>query len=260
MPTDRSGTPMDETAPDLRAGRRGISLALRRLIFIVALAATLGVFLLLLPVGTRLALVRSLFAQRSVVLVLLLFSLVTLSLLWSAGQRFDAWLFLVLNLRGYHSLWMDRIMWVLTQLGSFPFAALIILALALTGARRAAILLIIGQLTLWMAVETMKVLTDRSRPFTLLETVRVIGWKALGLSFPSGHTAQSFFLATLLTHHLLLSPFGAPFIYALALLVGFTRIYVGAHYPRDVLGGALLGSVWGVMAILIDTYLQHLVT
>jgi membrane-associated phospholipid phosphatase len=88
----------------------------------------------------------------------------------------------------------------------------------------------------------------------------VIGWKALGLSFPSGHTAQSFFLATLLTHHLLLSPFGAPLIYILALLVGFTRIYVGAHYPRDVLGGALLGSVWGVMAILVDTYLQHLVS
>ena len=36
-----------------------------------------------------------------------------------------------------------------------------------------------------------------------------------------------------------------------ALLVGITRMYVGAHYPRDVLAGAILGSVWGVLGRLI---------
>jgi membrane-associated phospholipid phosphatase len=43
-------------------------------------------------------------------------------------------------------------------------------------------------------------------------------------------------------------------LYAVAVLVGFTRMYVGAHYPRDVIGGAVLGSIWGVLATLVDTY------
>jgi len=37
-------------------------------------------------------------------------------------------------------------------------------------------------------------------------------------------------------------------------LIGFTRIYVGAHYPRDVIAGALLGTAWGVLAALVDPY------
>jgi hypothetical protein len=35
-------------------------------------------------------------------------------------------------------------------------------------------------------------------------------------------------------------------------LVGFTWMVVGAHYPRDVMGGAVLGSVWGIMATFAD--------
>ena len=36
-------------------------------------------------------------------------------------------------------------------------------------------------------------------------------------------------------------------LYAIALIVGVTRMYVGAHYPRDVLAGAILGSAWGLL-------------
>lgn len=257
MPPNNIDRPGDPAVAPAKTARPGMPIWQRRLISIFVLGATLALFLWFMPNGTRLALVRSLFIQRSVVLVLLLFSLVTLSLLWSAGQRFDAWLFLTLNLRGYHSFWMDKMMWLLTQLGSFPFAGVIFLGLLLFSSRRAAILLVLGQLTLWMVVELMKSITDRGRPFTLLESARVIGWKALGLSFPSGHTAQSFFLATLLAHHLSLGVIGTPLIYTIAILVGFTRIYVGAHYPRDVLGGALLGSVWGIISILVDNYLHQ---
>jgi membrane-associated phospholipid phosphatase len=73
-----------------------------------------------------------------------------------------------------------------------------------------------------------------------------------GLSFPSGHTAQIFFMATLLSRRFPLGAWGTITLYAVAVLVGITRMYVGAHYPRDVIGGAGLGSVWGILATLVD--------
>jgi membrane-associated phospholipid phosphatase len=258
MDSSEQNRPLDEAGQNVTAPRRGLSLAQRRGVTLVGLLLTLGVFIQLLPEGTRLALLRSLFEQRVVVGVLLTFSLLTLSLLWSAGQRLDAWLFLYVNLRGYHSAWMDRLMRAFTQLGSFGFALLVSAFFFTTGQRRVTVVLMLGEITLWLMVETIKALTDRGRPFTLLEGARVIGWKALGLSFPSGHTAQAFFLATLITSHFQFALLPRVVVYTLACLVGYTRIYVGAHYPRDVLGGALLGSVWGVMAVLVDNYLLNL--
>ena len=41
-------------------------------------------------------------------------------------------------------------------------------------------------------------------------------------------------------------------LYLLAVMVGITRVYVGAHYPRDVLAGALLGVLWGLLGGVID--------
>ncbi len=57
-------------------------------------------------------------------------------------------------------------------------------------------------------------------------------------SFPSGHTATSFAAALVLARAF---PRRAWLFYALAAAIGFSRIYVGVHYPIDVFGGALLG-------------------
>ena len=46
-------------------------------------------------------------------------------------------------------------------------------------------------------------------------------------------------------------------LYAVALLVGITRMYVGAHYPRDVLAGAILGSAWGLLGVIVDGYVLN---
>jgi len=65
-------------------------------------------------------------------------------------------------------------------------------------------------------------------------------------SFPSGHTATSFACATVLSA---LVPRLAPGFYLLALAIGFSRIYVGAHYPLDVVGGAALGVLTALLLL-----------
>jgi undecaprenyl-diphosphatase len=57
-------------------------------------------------------------------------------------------------------------------------------------------------------------------------------------SFPSGHATVSFACATLLAFY---APRAAPAFFLLAAAIAWSRVYVGVHYPLDVLGGAVLG-------------------
>lgn len=227
----------------------------RRLILVCLTALGLGAFLSSLTDETRELLIRGLLAERSLVILLLLFNLTMLSVLLSAGQRLDSWVFLLFNLRGYHPLWLDRVMWTFTQIGNGAFGILLCIFLYFSGQRQLAVELLLGIFTLWLAVEIIKAIVERSRPFLAMEKARIIGWRERGLSFPSGHTSQAFFMATLLAHYLQVGPLTAGLVYAIAAIVAFTRIYVGAHYPRDVIGGAILGSVWGILTSLVRGYL-----
>ncbi len=227
---------------------------------LMALGFGIGTWLLLqwLPSTERRALAASIFANRAIIISLFLFSGVTLSLLWTVGQDWDAWAFSFFNVHGFRARWLDWTMWLATQLGNGGVAIAMAAVLYFNGFRRLAIELTLGVLTLWFVVETIKALTDRARPFARLADVRIIGWRALGRSFPSGHTAQAFFLASLLVHYFDIIPWVGWTLYVLAGLVGVTRMYVGAHYPRDVLAGGLLGFVWGILATLVDPYLWPL--
>jgi membrane-associated phospholipid phosphatase len=225
-----------------------------RLAIVLSLLVGLGLFLMWLSPSTRYALLIGLIANQFLIALLIGFSLIMLSLLWSVGQRLDVWVFAALNLRGYHSRWIDRAMWATTQIGSAGFAAVFAVGLYVWGNRQFAIELALGTLTLWLLVELIKAFTDRERPFNLLRETRVIGWHEPGLSFPSGHTAQTCFVAALCISHFQLSLGIATGLYGIAALVAFTRIYVGAHYPRDVIAGAILGLVWGISSALVAPF------
>jgi membrane-associated phospholipid phosphatase len=58
-------------------------------------------------------------------------------------------------------------------------------------------------------------------------------------------------MATLMARHFHSSVWVVCLLYPAALLVAITRIYVGAHYPRDVFAGAILGSAWGILGAIV---------
>ena len=226
----------------------------RPVAWLVFLTTSLVLFLAWMPSQMRVIIWQGLSTRGILSSMLLVFSILAVSLVWSAGQRMDVWAFLFFNLRGPRPVWLDKTMLGFTQIGSGISALAIGLVLFLAGDRLVAYEFILGTLTLWMAVELVKAVVRRSRPFTRVTQARIVGYRAGGRSFPSGHSSQAFFMATLIARHFHASVWAVFLLYAIALLVGITRMYVGAHYPRDVLAGAILGSAWGLLGVLVDEY------
>jgi undecaprenyl-diphosphatase len=90
----------------------------------------------------------------------------------------------------------------------------------------------------------MKGSVGRRRPFVELPLVTGLVIPPDEFSFPSGHTAASFVMTVVAG-----SAFPALFapLLVLSLLIGLSRVYLGVHYPSDVLVGALLGILSGLV-------------
>lgn len=91
---------------------------------------------------------------------------------------------------------------------------------------------------------------QRPRPFDLYPQIIPLVKKPHDFSFPSGHTACAFICA-FMAHHQLDKKFSIPII-VLAILVAFSRLYVGVHYPSDILGGILLAYI--IYKIALKSY------
>ena len=89
-----------------------------------------------------------------------------------------------------------------------------------------------------------KAIAKRPRP--VLEGLPPLGGAPSSLSFPSAHATSSFAVATAMTR---VEPWGA-FAFALAIALALGRPYLGMHYPSDVLVGAVLGVLLGLIVPL----------
>ena len=159
-------------------------------------------------------------------------------------QAVDTFVFLQINQLPHWKLsdrFLTRLSWVMTSgTGWLLFLALATLVDRQRGwkATRAV------APALWLATATVehpiKKWFRRRRPFISLIEAIIVGRKPGSYSFPSGHSAAAFAGALLLAREY---PANARGFFGLASLVAFSRIYLGVHYPGDVLSGSLVGMV-----------------
>lgn len=152
----------------------------------------------------------------------------------------------------FHSqTWLNYIMAGITWLGEFGAAGIVL-----------AVVLLIFKKTRWAGVAVaaalvidflivnviLKTAVNRPRPWTEWEEIADF-YASIGVrrptdtSFPSGHAAACFAAAVAVTFRYRLKALPALIV---ALLVALSRIYICIHYPTDVLGGVLIGSLCGV--------------
>jgi len=96
----------------------------------------------------------------------------------------------------------------------------------------------------------LKNIIQRPRPYLVMEDLQILVAHETSYSFPSGHTASSFAVAYALTH-----AFGrrGALAYLPAATISASRLYVGVHYPSDIICGAVLGTVAAAVACKLLT-------
>jgi len=139
--------------------------------------------------------------------------------------------------------------WAIMQLGTLGAAPVAAGTAWLAGDRKLASRLLVRGAGTWALSKLVKQLVRRPRPAILLADTRCRGRDAAGLGYLSGHAGVAVALGAAALPHL--GPVGRAITLSAVPVVGLTRIYVGAHLPLDIVGGAALGlAIDAAVAVL----------
>ncbi|HEY4706014.1 MAG TPA: phosphatase PAP2 family protein [Thermodesulfobacteriota bacterium] len=160
-----------------------------------------------------------------------------------AITRFDIELFRLIN-SVWTSPFLDSFMVYVTSkmnfLGAIIVAAVLIWILGKRQDRLGLVILVAVVLLSDFASNTFKHLFERIRPCSAFEGVRLLVGCGGSFSMPSGHATNIFAAMVFLSARY--RRFWPAFIF-IAFVVAYSRVYVGVHFPSDVIAGAFLGSV-----------------
>lgn len=151
-------------------------------------------------------------------------------------------------------IWLQEAVRDITALGSFSLLSIIVVAtvahLFLVGRRSTAWFVAVAVVSGTAISTALKVVFDRPRP-DLTGVARVFT-----SSFPSGHATVSavvfLTLGAILADRAPTPRLRAYYLYVaaiLTILVGVSRVYLGVHYPTDVLAGWLIGTAWALLCV-----------
>ena len=174
-------------------------------------------------------------------------------------KRADVAVFSFFNCK-IHGRKLSAFMSMVTELGSLVFsilASMVLIVQPHKAIRLIGITMAISLLLSQMVVQSLKRIVNRERPYKALEKSNPVKPTKCAYSFPSGHTSSAFCIALVLSYFI---PVLSVIFFAFAFLVGLSRIYLGCHYPTDVLIGGVISFVsFSMISEFVVPVLQRII-
>jgi len=152
--------------------------------------------------------------------------------------------------QSFHTPLLNSLALLVSYMGVIYFGLAVVLLLYLSGDKKrkhVALVLLVSLILTFIVVHTLKICVMRPRPYTVMDSLVVLAHEN-DYSFPSGHTAIATCIAWVLARnygnykYFMLIPF----------MVALSRLYLGVHYPSDVICGFICGMVIALLVGYLD--------